>query len=56
MKSGDKSNNDKGKAARSGKNKTKDNLMDYTKQLTSLGALQQAIVRNIQKEVENIDW
>jgi len=29
--------------------------MNYTKQLTSLGALQQVIVRNLQKEIENID-
>jgi len=43
------------KAAGSAKSKTKDNLMNYTKQLTSLGALQQVIVRNLQKEIENID-
>jgi len=32
----------------------KENLLDFTKQLVSLGALQQAIVRNLQKEIENL--
>lgn len=39
------------KAASSAKNK----LISYTKQLASLGLLQQAIVVNIQKEIDNID-
>jgi hypothetical protein len=56
---GDKSSQ---KAAKSGrkaispaKSKIKDNLMNYTKQLASLGNLQQAIVINLQKEIENIE-
>jgi hypothetical protein len=36
------------------KNDKKENLLDFTKQLVSLGALQQAIVRNLQKEIENL--
>jgi hypothetical protein len=32
----------------------KENLLDFTKQLVSLGALQQAIVRNLQREIENL--
>ena len=35
-------------------NSKKENLLDFTKQLVSLGALQQAIVRNLQKEIENL--
>jgi hypothetical protein len=32
----------------------KKNLLDFTKQLVSLNALQQAILRNLQKEIERI--
>ena len=34
-------------------NETKAKLMEYSKQLVSLGALQQSIVRNIQKELQS---
>ncbi len=36
------------------KGKTKDNLVNYTKQLATLGALQNQVILNLQKEVENI--
>ena len=36
------------------KNKVKKKLKYYTKQLVSIGALQQAIVKNIQKEIESV--
>jgi hypothetical protein len=42
------------KAKKSAKIKTKDNLVKYTKQLTLLGNLQQAIVVNLQKEIGKI--
>jgi len=41
--------------AGSAKSKIKCNLMNYTKQLASLGNLQQTIVINLKKEIENID-
>lgn len=43
------------KSAKSAKNKAKSNLVDFTIQLASLGNLQQAIVRNMQKELGNLD-
>jgi hypothetical protein len=42
------------KAGCPAKSKTKDTLMGYTRQLASIGVLQQAIVKNIQKEIENV--
>ena len=37
------------------KGSKKENMLDFTKQLVSLGALQQAIVRNLQREIENLE-
>ena len=34
--------------------KAKENLLEFTGQLVSLSTLQQAILRNLQKEIENI--
>jgi hypothetical protein len=43
-----------GKSGRKAKSKIKDNLMNYTKQLSSLGNLQQTIVLNMQKEIDKV--
>jgi hypothetical protein len=42
------------KADDSTKSKAKNNINYYTKQLVSIGHLQLGIVRNLQKEIENI--
>jgi hypothetical protein len=41
--------------AKPARNKAKSNLIDFTIQLASLGNLQQAIVRNMRKELEKLD-
>lgn len=51
----DKADKSGREAANLAKSKIKNNLINYTKQLTSLGALQQVIVRNLQKEIENLE-
>jgi hypothetical protein len=49
----EKGKNERGEGC-SAKSKVKNNLKYYTRQLISLGALQQTIARNLQKEIENV--